>query len=66
MIKMIALEETAPPENTFLLIRRASGMTNTPYEYLTAQFNPSYKGWSDVHNERLTDNVSFPTHWARL
>ena len=57
--------ETAP-EDVFLLVARESGMLTTPWEYMTAQNDPTYKGWVDPQVYRRTAGGDDPLYWAPL
>lgn len=54
------------PTKCYVLIARDSGYSGTSWEYLTALNDPSYKGWTDVGNTRLSDSGSRPLFWMSL
>jgi hypothetical protein len=63
---MNTVVDNPPPQKIFLLVARPSGYSSTKYEYLTAQYDPSYKGWVDCSNTRLTDSGVDPSWWMDL
>jgi hypothetical protein len=62
--RCVALEPA--PLATYVEVLRPSGYTTTPYEILTAQFDPNYKGWTDPANDRITDSGEGPKCWRPL
>ena len=57
--------ETVPRE-TYVLVARKSGMTTIKWEFITAIYDPDYKGWTDVDNCRLTESGDDPLFWMPL
>jgi len=65
---MTGWNEVGPgtPKKTHLLVARPSGYLGIDWEYLTAEWDPTYKGWVDVGNCRLTDSGVDPQFWTHL
>lgn len=61
-----SVADDPPPTGKYLEVLRRSGYTTTPFEVLTAQYDPSYKGWTDPGNTRLTDSGEDPIWWREL
>jgi hypothetical protein len=61
-----SIKDFPPPTSVFVEVMRDSGYITLPYEILTAQYVPDYKGWTKPSNDRLTDSGSDPTHWRPL
>lgn len=60
------LVESTTPRKRFLLVARLSGYVLTEWDYITAQYDPDYKGWVDPSNTCLTDSGSDPLYWTEL
>lgn len=52
-----------PPKNKYVLVARKSGYNGIKYEFMTAQYDAHYKGWTEVSNTRLTDSGDDPCWW---
>lgn len=59
----VLCSERLPNRGRYVLVARASGYSGVSIEYLTAQCNPEYKGWTDPSNTRLTDSGRDPAYW---
>jgi hypothetical protein len=49
-----------PPIGVYVEALRLSGYTTIKFEVVTAKYDPDYKGWTDVGNNRLTDSGANP------
>ena len=65
-MEWISVEDRLPEVDRYVLIKAPSGYTGLPYRYSEAKYNPDYKGWTDVANDRITDSGEDVTHWMPL
>ena len=59
----VLCSERLPRRGRYVLVARPPGYAGVPIEYLTAQCNTEYKGWTDPSNTRLTDSGRDPVYW---
>ena len=54
------------PVKLYVLIARKSDYSTTLWDFMTASYDPDYKGWVDVASDRLSESGGQPLFWAYL
>jgi len=62
----ISVKVKLPDLKKWVLTVRDSGHYSTPFEFMTGQCDPSYKGWVTPDNTRYTDSGEDPIYWREL
>lgn len=67
-INWISVDDTGKPENDRVVLALApSGYIGFPWMVFAATYDPQYKGWVNVQNDRITDSCPEDVkYWAEM
>ena len=60
------VKDKLPDSDRVVVALAPSGYITYPYSFFAATYNPNYKGWVNIQNQRITDYGEDVAYWAEV